>query len=108
MAQNINHGEKKSDTPTKKPKLDSSLKHTYPDIPPSADDDEANRRNVDLLLEEFSKTKPPQDTVKRLLTHTFAHRRMEMLNDLNFTVSEYISQYKMLKKALYVSCKCIC
>ena len=87
----------------KKVKIDSGLKHNYANIPPSADDDEANERNIELLLEEFSKVKPSQDIIKTLLTRTFAYRRSQMLNDPDFSVSRYIGHYRMLKKAIYVS-----
>ena len=53
LAQNVNRPVKESSPPAKKVKLDSGLNHNYADIPPSADD-EANKRNIELLLEEFS------------------------------------------------------
>ena len=65
--QNVNRPEKSSSRPSKKVKLDYGLKHDYADIPPSSDDDEANERNIELLLEEFKRNKS-EDTVKRLIT----------------------------------------
>ena len=66
----------------------------------SSDDDKANERNIELL-EEFKRNKS-QDTVKRLMTRTFAYRR---INETDFSVSEYIGSYGMMKKGVYGSCK---
>ena len=67
----------------------------------SSDDDKANERNIELLLEEFKRNKS-QDTVKRLMTRMFAYRR---INETDFSVSEYIGSYGMMKKGVYESCK---
>ena len=54
-------------------KGESTQKHSYPDIPPYADDEEANARNMKLLKEEAAKAKPAYDVIKSLMTRTYSY-----------------------------------
>ena len=85
-------------------KGESTQKHSYSDIPPYADDEEANVRNMKLLREEAAKAKPAYDVIKSLMTRTYPYRRQETLNaTTTLSVSQMIEDLPVLKKWNYVS-----
>ena len=51
-------------------KIDDRSKHSYPPITQSADNDASNERNLELLREEFTKTKPRNNMLHELMAHT--------------------------------------
>ena len=106
-AQNVNrpdHGGESSSSgpPQKRAKADNHAKHTYPVIPSCADDDEANKRNLQLLKEESLKTKPRSEVIKELLTRTYPARRGEIVNSSK-SVADITNDITVLKKCTYVS-----
>lgn len=76
-------------------------KHTYPSVP-AGEDDTSHKRNLKLLLEEFTKTKPRYDTVTELMTRTFARRRVAILDEAR-PVKDICNDFGFLRKVLYVS-----
>ena len=84
-------------------KIDDHSKHSYPPITESADDDASNKRNLELLREEFAKTKPRNDVLKELMARTYPFRRQTILNS-PMSVTGIILEMPLLKKCTYVSC----
>ena len=94
--------ESSSNTPKrKKIKIADNAKHSYPKIPPSADDEESNERNLSKLKEESTKIKPSHEIIKTLLIRTYPVRRASILD--SSSVSAIIMETPMLKKCSYVS-----
>ena len=46
-----------------------------PTIPPSADNDEVNKRNLKLLNDQWEKPKRSNEVMKILMTHTYPFKR---------------------------------
>ena len=83
--------------PRKRQKLDGRGAHFYP--PVHVDDDVSYQRNLDLL-----KAKPSSDVLKELMRHTFPNRWDGYVTKSKpSTLSEYIVDFPLLKKATYVS-----
>ena len=55
--------------------VDDHSKHSRSPITLSADDDVSNERNLELLREEFAKTKPRNDMLKELMACTYPFKR---------------------------------
>ena len=51
-----------------------------PTIPPSADNDEVNKRNLKLLNNELEKPKRSNEVMKILMTHTYPFKRSNSEN----------------------------
>ena len=51
-------------------KIDDCSKHSHPPITQSADNDASNERNLELLREEFTKTKPRNNMPNELMAPT--------------------------------------
>ena len=76
--------------------------HFYP--PVHADDDASYQRNLDLLKAEKEKAKPSSDVLKELMRHTFLNRWDGYVTKSEpSTLSEYIVDFPLLKKATFVS-----
>ncbi len=92
-----------TDGPKKKAKKAvSAAVHVY--RPSEADDDVSYSRNLDLLSDELAKPKPRQDALKQLMTITFANRTDNFINNGKpATLSAYLREFPLLKKATYVS-----
>ena len=103
--QNVNRPteEERSNGPRqKKIKIIDNARHTYPEIPRSADDEESNERNLSKLKEESAKTRPSHEIVKTLMIRTYPVRRTSIM-DSSSTVSSILTEMPMLKKCQYVS-----
>ena len=75
--------------PAKKaPKLKDKNRHLYPSIPDSADDNESNQQNKELLLTEFKKENPSNRNIKNLMTRTFAIRQAAILNSQFLSIED--------------------
>lgn len=104
--QNVNRPDKTNDDsspPKKRKRLDSLQKHQYPDIPSSADDEVSNNINLELLQQEWEKTKTDPQKVKTLLIRTHSVRITEILNSESVTAQSILQKYPMLKKCSHVS-----
>lgn len=77
-------------------------KHAYPSLEGEVEDETTHKRNVALLQDEMTKTKPVTGNVKSLMTRTFLNRREWILNSA-IPVSEIVTEYPCLKKVSYVS-----
>lgn len=88
--QNVNRPPSESDhEPAKKaPKLKDKNRHLYPSIPDSADDNESNQQNKELLLTEFKKENPSNRNIKNLMTRTFAIRQAAILNSQFLSIED--------------------
>ena len=84
-------------------KIGDCSKHSYPPITESADDEESNERNLELLMEEFAKTKPRNNVLKELMARTYPFRRQTILNS-PMSVTDIILEMPLLKKCTFVSC----
>ena len=103
---NVNRPNKESsEAPPKKLfKGEGTQKHSYPNIPPHANDEESNGRNMKLLKEEAAKAKPDHAVIKSLMTRTYPYRRQETLEaTTTLSVSQMIQDLPVLKKWNYVS-----
>lgn len=62
-------------------------------------------RNLTLLQAEISKQKPRPDILKTLMRRTFPNRFDSFVNggDQQVTLLEYLGDYPILKKCVYVS-----
>ena len=88
--------------PRKRQKLGGRGAHFYP--PVHADDDVSYQRNLDLLKAETEKAKPSSDVLKELMHRTFPNRWDGYVTKSEpSTLSEYIVDFPLLKKATYVS-----
>ena len=85
----------------KKDKILDNGKHSYPEIPRSADE-ESNERNLSKLREASVKTRPSTKIVKTLMIRTYPVRRASIM-DSSSTVSSILTEMQMLKKCQYVS-----
>ena len=104
--QNVNRPDKicdDSSPPKKRKRLDSLQKHQYPAIPSSADDEVSNNINLELLQQEWEKTKTDPQKLKNLLIRTHSVRRTEILNSESVTAQSILQKFPMLKKCSYVS-----
>lgn len=84
--------------------MDSALKHNYPAIPESADDEISNATNKRLLEEEWAKSRgqDPQK-LKTLWMRTHNMRRAEILSSEDSSAFSIFQKYPMLKRCTYVS-----
>jgi hypothetical protein len=100
-AQNVNRKDEiNSVAPvSKKTKHSDMAKHSYPIIPPSADDHVSNQRNIQLLLDETLKPKPRLEVLKELLVRTYPYRREKTLAGPIVSVGEMIKEIPALKKS---------
>ena len=102
-AQNLNRSTTPSDDPPAKRRKVELAKHLYPSIPSCADDDESNRRNVELLKVECLKPKPSCDVLKTLITRTYPFRRASIIDFDYSTVTDILKDYPALKRCSCVS-----
>lgn len=88
--------------PRKKRKVDSALKHNYPAIPESADDEISNATNKRLLEEEWAKSRG-QDSqkLKTLWMRTHKMRRAEILSSEDSSAFSIFQKCPMLKRCSY-------
>ena len=64
----------------------------------------AHERNTGTMKELLKKTSPNRDTICQLMSRTFYHRRVSILDDPNpRSVQAITDEYPVLKKAVYVS-----
>ena len=95
-------GGKKADGPPKKKlKLVSDrARHFY--APMHAEDAVSYERNLDLIKQEQSKSRP---RVEYLMRQTFANRFDALINSTDpVTASDHVAEFPLLKKPTYVSC----
>ena len=76
--------------PKKKTKIETLIKHKYPEIPLSADDDVSIERNLQLLKEESLKSKPSHESMKTLMARTYSVCREALLD------SKYPTTYRTI------------
>ena len=67
-AQNVNRDNSEAEPVKKKLRTEES---THPIVAVSANNEESNKRNTDLLRNESSKTKPRYDVMKELIVRTY-------------------------------------
>ena len=91
--------------PKKKSKFDFHyiMKHDYPPIPTSANDEISDDRNMRLLKEEWGKTKQVTESIKELFMRTHAVRRSLILGSEYSSVCGILHEFPMLKRSIYVS-----
>lgn len=87
----------------KKSKLDSLQKHDYPPIPPYANDEISNERNMHLLKEERGRTKQVTESIKELFIRTHAVQRSLILSAEYTSACSVLQKFPMLKRSMYVS-----
>ena len=103
-AQNVNRKTTEDDEhPKKRSTLDSVQKHYYPPIPPYANDEISDDRNMRLLKEEWGKTKQVTESIKELFIRTHAVRRSLILGSEHSSVCNILQEFPMLKRSMYVS-----
>ena len=93
-------------SPPKKLKIDIK-KHDYPAIPPAADDEVSNERNLELLKEECKKSKLCSESIKSLMARTYTLRSAVLNGDYPNTLS-ILDDFPMLKMCTYVRDFVIC
>ena len=104
QTQNVNKklSDESESPPKKKIKVESLVRHRYPEIPLSADDNVSMERNLLLLKEESLKSKPSHESVKTLMARTHAVCRAALLESQYPSVSSFIQEYPILKRCTYV------
>lgn len=104
--QNLNRGgnaSSDSDLEQKKKRTSKVLmKHSYPEIPENADDEESKERNLTRLKQEMKKQKLSFEIVKELMARTFSTRRTWILNTESLSVKGILDEYPVLKKTRVV------
>lgn len=85
----------------KKFKIDIK-KHDYPAIPPAADDEVSNERNLELLKEECKKSKLCSESIKSLMARTYTLRSAVLNEDYPNTLISILEDFPMLKICTYV------
>ena len=71
---------------------------------PENEDDVAIQRNITLLQQELSKTKPHLESVASLMQRNFIAKRQWILDNLE-SVAKIVEKYPFLSKAVYVRVK---
>lgn len=64
----------------------------------------AHSRNVELMKDMLKKSNPNRESIRQLMSRTFYHRRVSILDDPNpKSVNDIAEEYPVLKKAVFVS-----
>lgn len=102
--QNINRSSKQDGitcNKAKRPRLEDHAAHLYP--PLHGEDEVSYGRNLELLKAELLRSKPRTDTLKDLMSRTFANRWSAYVDRNDpATLLEYLSLFPLLKKTTYV------
>ncbi len=102
--QNVNRKSRNDEIqPRKKPKFDDKLPaHVCPPI--HAEDEVSFGRHLEVLNTERQKPKPRLEVLKDMMRRTFPNRWDLYINHSTPpTLFEYLAEYPLLKKTLYVS-----
>ena len=69
-----------------------------------AEDAISYERNLDLLKQEQSKSRPRMEVLKDLMGQTFANRFDALINGIDpISASDHVTEFPLLKKPIYVS-----
>lgn len=98
-AQNVNRDNSEAGPVKKKLRTEES---THPIVPVSANDEESNKRNTDLLRNESLKPKPRYDVMKELIVRTYPSRRQSLILNSPRLVSDILKDIPAFKKCTYV------
>ena len=88
--------------PAKRSRFDNVTIHNYPSISYETEDEESNKRNLNLLETELKECNLNADRVKELMRRTFQQRRKWILEGAH-TIQSVCAKYPVLKMSSYVS-----
>ena len=88
--------------PSKKVKRCDVIKHYYPSIPPTSEDETSTLRNISKLNEEIGKPGKSNLHLLKQLMARMLQARMEWIHT-SPTLSEILEKYPLLKKQAFVS-----
>ena len=89
------------DGPSRKRRTSQTRKHYYPNIPPSVDDEESQKRNVALPKTEIAKAKPQPSILRELMGRIFNFRQKWIRSATDMPLLETVLvEFPLLKKSL--------
>ena len=76
--------------------------HNYPSVSFESEDEESNKRNLNLLETELKESNPDTVKIKELMRRTIQQRRKWILEGAH-TIQTICTKYPVLKMSSYVS-----